>query len=145
MKNQPQRDRIFLLYGKAAYQAQLLEESFVQLLLDSKWTADVMPAKEIEAHERKLRKLSLGQLVLEFKKLYRVRDDASLSGYLKWITDGRRNKLVHHFFVHEFTFHREWGSTFDEEERVLRETFSELEQATHFVNQFRESGEFRNR
>ena len=48
MENHSQRDRIFLLYGKAAFHAQLLEESFVQLLLDSKWTADAMPVAEIQ-------------------------------------------------------------------------------------------------
>jgi hypothetical protein len=141
MENHSQRDRIFLLYGKAAFHAQLLEESFIQLLLDSKWTTDVILAAEVQEHEKKLRKLTLGQLVLEFKKLYHVSDDGSLAKYLKWITNERRNKLVHHFFIHEFTFHREWGSTFQDEERTLQQTLIELEQATNLMNQFREQAE----
>jgi hypothetical protein len=135
MTTPEKRDRIFLLYGKAAFQAQLLEEELVQTLADQRWTGDTMPAKVIEDAEHGLGKLPLGPLGKKFREEFP--GFTHFANYLDLVRE-KRNYLAHRFF-RDCHFEIEWGSTYEPEQRDLESILVELEQCKVGVAKLRKS------
>ena len=94
MTTPEKRDRIFLLYGKSAFQAQLLEEELFQILVDQRWSGDTMPAKVIEDAEQGLGKLPLGPLGKKFREEFP--GFTHFADYLDLFRK-KRNYLAHFF------------------------------------------------